>query len=341
MIPLRVTDPVAIDNEHVKSLFAERGAVAIQFSKPPYSKAVLRDIDALCKVHKEALEVRFYGHYSVDFDCAVLREVPSAMNVSIDCMQKAHNVDVLGEMGSLKMLSLGIDEMNFPNVLALPSLQGLVELRLGETKAHPVALDPLAQYKELRSLTIAGQSKGIEHLGLSPSVQELYLSRIKKSVGLEFTNAMSGLRSLRILLGGRSDIHEVKHPTLKKLEVVRVMGFETIRLDSFPSLEELKIEDQIRLRSIDFTGTASNLREVWLLNCKSLDSLDGFAELPRIEHLRASRTALDFDKLVGGGIPNTLRIFAFYDRSNSKTKAIRCRLDKLGYKEYSWSEKKV
>jgi hypothetical protein len=47
MIPLRITDPVAIDLDHVTSLFSERGAVAIQFSKPPYPKEVLRDIEGI------------------------------------------------------------------------------------------------------------------------------------------------------------------------------------------------------------------------------------------------------------------------------------------------------
>jgi hypothetical protein len=242
-------------------------------------------------------------------------------------------------MRGLKKLSLGIDEMNFPEVLALPSLRGLEELRLGETEAHPVGLAPLAEYQQLRSLSIAGQSKGIESLGLSSSVEELFLNRIKKNVGLEFINKMSGLRALTLLLGGRSDIHEVKHQSLSKLAVIRVMGFETISLECFPRLEELKIEDQIRLKSINFSATAPNLRQVWLLNCKSLESLGGFAELPKLEHLRISRTALDFDKLISGGIPSTLRVFAFYDRSNPRTKAIRSRLDKLGYLEYSWSGK--
>jgi hypothetical protein len=335
VIPLRINDPIVIDKEEVESLFVERGAVAIQFSKPPYPKDVLRDIEALCKVHRESLEVRFYGHYSTDFDCSVLLEVPSAMNVSVDCMQKARNIEIFSEMKSLKKLSLGVDEMNFPEILALPSLQALEELRIGETKAHPVRLGPLAQYQHLRNLSIAGQSKGIEKLGLSSSIEELYLNQIKKNVALDFITKMSGLRSLRLLLGGRPNIYEVKHQTLTKLEIVRVMGFETISLDSFPLLEELKIEDQIRLKSINFSAAGPNLRQVWLLNCKSLDSLGGFAELSKLEHIRISRTALDFDQLISVGIPKSLHVFAFYDRSNTKTKSIRSRLDKMGYLEYT------
>jgi hypothetical protein len=259
------------------------------------------------------------------------------MNVSIDCMRKAHNFEVLGEMGCLRILSLGVDEMDFPGILALPSLQGLEELRLGETKSHPVNLDPLAAYRKLRHLTIAAQTKEIEKIVHSSSIETLGLCMIKKNVRLEFLNQMNGLRSLTLVLGGRSNIHEVKHHALTKLAVIRVMGFEAISLKNFPALEELKIEDQIRLKNINMIGAAKQLRKVSLLNCKSLDSLNGFSELPGLEHLRIAKTALDFDKLINDGIPSTLRIFAFYDRSKPKTKSIRARLDKLGYKEFSWS----
>jgi hypothetical protein len=111
------------------------------------------------------------------------------------------------------------------------------------------------------------------------------------------------------------------------------MGFESLSLNSFPSLEELQIEDQIRLKNIDFSEASSNLKKILLLNCKTLDSISGFVNLHGLEHIRISKTAIDFDRLIKNGVPKKLKIFAFYDRTvdNPKSKAIRSRLDKMGY----------
>jgi protein phosphatase 1 regulatory subunit 7 len=183
----------------------------------------------------------------------------------------------------------------------------------------------------LRDLGIAGHSNGIDCLRVIPGLEELSLNGIKKNVKLDFVSKMKALKSLSFLLGGRSDISEIKHESLKRLEIIRVLGFETISLGDFPVLEELQIEDKIRLKTIDFPESSRKLRQILLLNCKALDSVTGFLNLQGLEHLRIFRTALDFDRLIENDIPSKLRIFAFYDPSKAKTKTIRARLDKLGY----------
>jgi len=338
MIPLRINDPSIIDGGQVAELFAERGAVCIQFSKPGCSREILAAINTLCLQYRESLEVRFYGHYATSFDFTALREIPNVMNLSVDCLQRATNVEILGELENLKMLSIGIDEMDFPEILSLPRLRNLEELRLGPTNRHPIQLSPLAEYTKLRDLGIVGHSKGIDCLQAIPCLEELRLNGIKKNVKLGFVSKLRALKSLSFLLGGRSEISEIQHEGLKKLAVIRVMGFESLSLSSFPSLEDLQIEDQIRVKNIEFPESSQHLKKLWLLNCKKLDSISGFLNLHALEELRISRTALDFDRLIENGIPSNLKIFAFYHSSNTKTKFIRARLDELGYKEYSHSK---
>jgi hypothetical protein len=92
--------------------------------------------------------VRFYSHYS-GFDFSTLRNLPSVVNLSVDCLRgNANNIEVLGELENLKILSLGIDKMDFPEILALPKLRKLEELRLGPTDRHPIQLSPLADIQD-------------------------------------------------------------------------------------------------------------------------------------------------------------------------------------------------
>jgi hypothetical protein len=110
-----------------------------------------------------------------------------------------------------------------------------------------------------------------------------------------------------------------------------VRGLEQFSAKAFPALEELQIEDQIRLVKFDFCEVNSALRKILFFNCKALHSICGLKNLPNLSQLRISLTDLDFEQLLEQGLPQALKTFAFYTGKKKLNAEIRQRLDQLGY----------
>jgi protein phosphatase 1 regulatory subunit 7 len=335
LITHRVNNPSLTDLDSIGELIETHRLVTLQYSAPLYSSEILARIDSLCRKHSEKLEVRFYGHYGDFFDCATLLEIPSVQNLLVDCLQTASNLGAIKTLKNLKTLSLGVDEMKDAEFLHAPNLKNLTELRLGETKHEKVDLRPLATFVDLKYLHLSGQSNHIECLGGMRKLETLSLGQTKKNVDLEFVNSIASLSFLRLILGGRSGISEVKHENLKRLEIIRVLGFEHFDPAAFPKLKELQIEDEIRFKNLTFAGNNENLESLWILNCKTFNSLTGLRHLKNLSHLRIARADLAFDPLIKEGLPSQLKIFGFYSKKASETKRIRKQLDAKGYKEFS------
>ncbi len=97
-----------------------RGSNAVlQFYAPPYPDDLLIEINRLCAVHGERLQVRFYGHYQDAFDFEVLATVPKVVNLATDCLQRAVNVQALGQLRSLRRLSFDFFDYSDRNFLDL------------------------------------------------------------------------------------------------------------------------------------------------------------------------------------------------------------------------------
>ena len=239
----RINDPSEISESDIAARISSGKRVILQFSCPSYTSKILQKIDVFCRRYGDSLEIRFYGHYSGDFDCSVVRQIPSVTSLSVDCLTSASNVQALYELPHLRSLSLGIYELNEPRFLHSRNLQSLHSLTLGESKGNALDLSPLATFANLRKLVLVGHTKSIESLGALKQLTSLTLSRIKNTVSLGFVSYLDDLRELTLILGGRSGISEITHPALRKLEIIRVHGFEQFTTEAFPALEELKIED--------------------------------------------------------------------------------------------------
>jgi len=259
----------------------------LQFSAPPYSSAHLDRINGLCQEHGDRLEVRFYAHYGGEFDFDVLDAVPSVTNLSTDCLQKATNFEALGRLQKLRRLSFGIFECSAKNVLDLLDPDSIRELSLGENRGRNFDLGRLREFRELRSLFIAGHTKSIESLADIPSLESLRLSMIPKKQGLDFVSAIPRLRHQQLILGGREDISEIQGETIEELEIRRVRGLSQFpSLSSLPALRSLQIDDQLRLTEVEIQSQDSRLAKLVINNCKKLCRIEGLASLQGLEHLR-------------------------------------------------------
>ncbi len=234
----------------------------------------------------------------------------------------------------LREVALGIFTLDAPGILESRAFAQLHTLNVGPTKKRNVVLSPIAAMEQLRDLAVFGQHVGADAIGGCAGLQSLRV-QMASDVSLSFVSRLHALRTLELLLGGRDHIDEIEHAALTDLKIVRVRGFARIEPRRFPSLERLQIEDQLRLESLAFTGANRRLQSVVLINCKRLHRIEGLDRLDDLDHLRISRTAVDFDELLAARLPRSLRTVGLYTGRRRADVALRARLDGLGYREFS------
>jgi Leucine-rich repeat (LRR) protein len=329
--PQRIQNPERIDAAAIRAAIASGQQVLVQFDTLAEPGPLLADLDALAATCGTALTIRIYGYDPRVFDARILRALPHVASLSIDCHWQAIHLEVLGELRHLKRLSLGVYQLAEADILQLDNLRGLEYLNLGESAKNNIDLAPLRHYAQLASLVLEGHSKHIDTLAGLPALHELSLYRIKNKVPLDFISAMDRLDRLLLQLGGRESLAHIEAPLLKKLEVIRVRGLETLGdIGRFPLLQALWVEDQIKLRQIAL-GANPVLERLSLHTCKTLDSLPGLAALPALRQLSASETMLDVDALLAHGLPASLTHVRLRTGKKTRDDAIAAQLAQLGY----------
>ena len=71
----RIDNPKTIDKNFVESELKLGKEVILQFVDKSYTDKILADINELCSKFDESLCIRFYGHYSKQFDCKTLQKI--------------------------------------------------------------------------------------------------------------------------------------------------------------------------------------------------------------------------------------------------------------------------
>jgi len=334
VVPKRVTDPTVAELCNVEQRLAAGEAHVVQFSDVTYTPRLLAEVDSLAASFGDLLEVRFYGHQSGSFDCEVLEKIPAVTNLSLDCLLRASNIEVLAQLAHLRRLSLGVEELDATNVLAYPNLRSLRDLTVGETKTKAFDLAPLEGFSELENLRICGQTRGIQALTAIRSLKRLWLNRIGKATRLDFLSELHNLQTLGLLLGGRGSVAEIEMPRLVELDICRVQGLTDLGdLARFRGLASLRVDEQARLEGIAFSHANAALRSVYLLHCKSLRTLSGLETLPRLEELRIWSPVLDRQELLALKLPPSLAICALYTKKEREDALIRAELQARGYRE--------
>jgi hypothetical protein len=332
----RLTDLLCVDLSQIEENLASGKDVTIQFSKPCYSAPLLSQIDSICLKYGERIEVRFYGHYSASFDASYLAYIPNVEWLSIDCLLRISAIEHLYELKKLKRLSIGIYELEVPDILSKIKIRELQELSVGDTKKCNIDLSPLAQCSKLRKLYISAHSEGLNVLKSLPELSELSLVSIKKKQSLSVVSFIPKLSKLVLLLGGRENVDEIVHSGLRDLSIIRVLGFCSIGdLGRFPLLESLLIEDQLKIESINLMKAPTSLRRLLLLNCKGLERIDSIGHLVQLEQLRIYRTKIDLGCILDSPRPSSLRVLALYTGKSKADNIMRSRLESLGYSEFS------
>ena len=330
----RINDPDTVNEDTLLSAIGAWGLPTIQFSKSGQSKALLKSINTLCKVFGKKLPIRFYAHYQNDFDASVLEHLPDVQWLLVDCLHEISNPEKLFELPKLKKLSFGVYNYHTQDFLNHLDIEKLEQLTIGETKKRNFDLSPLREGNQIRSLSVVGHDKNIDAIGEMEDLEALSLHSIGKKVRLDFVSSIAKLKTLKITLGGRENIDEIKHLLLRELEIIRIRGFDDLGdLSRFPHLRRLHIEDQIKILSISLQNP--DLNELKVLNCKSLNELNGLEALKKINHVRCYRTSLDYESLSQLNWAQSLKVLALYSGNNKRDEALRRQLDSKGFKEFS------
>jgi len=233
----------------------------------------------------------------------------------------------------LQKLSFGVYELTETEILNSENLKKLSELIVTETKTKAFNLEYLRDYKNLKFLIIGGHTKNIEAVGELENLEYLSFNSVKKTP-VPFVNKLRNLKTLKFILGGRENIHEIGENEVENLEIVWVRGFNDIsNISNFRKLKTLLIEDNIQLQVVHFDSELSYLNDLKILNCKTLNSLTGLEHLPSLHQLRIYKTALDFDTLIKQPLPRSLKTFAFYTTKQKVDKEIQATLETKGYSE--------
>jgi protein phosphatase 1 regulatory subunit 7 len=331
----RINNPQKIEPDFIDKELKAGKEVIVQFSYKTYDDKKLSELNKLCGKYDKGFEVRFYGHYSTSFDCNTLLKIPNVKSLYVDCLTKAHNVEALSQLPNLQKLSLGVYELKETEVLNSENLKKLTELIVTETKTKAFNLEYLRDYKNLKSLIIAGHTKNIDCIGALESLEYLSFNSVRQ-VPIPFVNKLKNLKTLTFILGGRDNIHEIGENEIENLEIVWVRGFKDIsNISNFKKIKTLRIEDNIRLQTVHFDRELPNLHDLKIINCKSLSSLSGLENLPSLHQLRIYKTALDFDKVIKRSLPKRLKIFAFYTSKQKVDNEIKKTLELNGFGEWS------
>lgn len=327
----RIDNPKDIDKKFVESELKLGKEVILQFVDKSYTDKILADINELCSKFGESLCIRFYGHYSKQFDCKTLLKIPSVKCLYIDCLQSVDNLQLLKELSNLRSLSIGIYELQDTEVLNCDNFKNLTELIVTDTKTKAFNLDYLRNFKNLKSLRIGGHTKNIDAVGELLELEFLSLNSIKK-VPVNFINKLKKLKTLNFILGGRDNLNEIEKNEIENLDIVWVRGFNDLScIYNFPKLKTLKVEDEIQLPKVHFGNIFPDLTDLKILNCKTLETITGLKNLPKLSSLIVYQTKVDFDNFMQQELPKELKYLGFHTTKSKIDKEIKATLEKKGY----------
>jgi len=301
-----LSNPSIIDEESLaEAIRNSKLTPRIQFSRSSaYDKEILHQVNHACQRFGCQIHIRFFGHYSEVFNCAVLKSIPAVKSLGLDCLASVENIEELADLPDLESLTLGVFELRMPKILEISSLKRLRKLILVDTRDNKIDLKALAGFRRLEELSIGGHSTNIDVLGEIQTIRSLSLNQMRRGIDLGFVGAMKSLRSLSLALGGRHGTDEFASQFVERLSILRVRGFEHLNLNSFSSLQHLHVEDQLKLTSIDLAPASDSLRSMKIWNCKNLAAINGLKILRKLDYLWLGKTTLDPDKVLADLPPN-------------------------------------
>lgn len=274
-------DPDFASSEKLGKIISLGRTPVIQFAEAP-ELATLKRANDFCREFGADLQIRFYSFGWKEFDTSLLRHLPQVANLSIDTIRAISDFSPIAELPALTRLRFGVHDHPDGKFLEQLDLGRFTHLTLAENKRRNFDLAPLRAATSLEQLFVQGHHRGIDAISSLPLLTDVSLSGFPKRRAIAILNDLAALRSLTLLLGSRTSIAEFVHSGLQKLKIVWVRELEEIGpLRRFSNLEDLEIEDQLRLETLDISDV--NLRRLIISNCKNLRQIIGIEQQNGLE----------------------------------------------------------
>ena len=333
MGPERINNPKIVSAEGIRKSLASGSHVVVQFNQASsYSARLLGQLNDICQISSDTLEVRFYGHYREAFDAGVLKYLPNVKNLTIDSLDEIYNENAIYYLQNLSHLSFGVLEFDKPEFLEALDLKHLKSLSLAENRKRNFDLKSLSNCSALESFSVDGHSQGIEAIAHLPKLSRVILRYLSKNQNISFLNTVPELKALTLSLGGRENISEFTGRALQTLQVLRVQGLQSIGdLKRLPMLRNLRIEDQIKLEDLNLIG--SQLERLHIANCKSLKNITGLEQQVRLREFKLSKAAIDLNYFKHFAWPEAMENIQLLSGSSKWNKATAETLKEQGYRQ--------
>ena len=279
---LEITGPLSVSD--AKWLCDHKTMDVLQVAKPISGKT-WENLNNNLFAKRRDVEFRVYGYYGLPCDLDFLRAMKEVRILSVDCLQEAENVKAACELPNLKEFCLGIYKLeSFECLNGLPNtLEGLY---LAGTKSNKPSLRVLEKFKDLKRLSLEGQSNGIETIKKISNLEKLAFRSITLE-NLELLRTLPNLWSFELRLGGTKDLTGLESAKkLKYLEIWMVRGLS--RLDSLGQLESIQylfLQDLKNVRKLPSLKKLKKLRRVHLEGMKGLRDLKPIADVQSLESL--------------------------------------------------------
>lgn len=238
--------------------------------------------DVFCTARPD-VEIRVYGHYSMECDLSFTRHLTNVRHFTADCLMRAKGVETIAAMTDLESLHLDIFELTDFGVLERVSPK-LTKLMLGGTFSKRPSLAVLSRFRSLKVIYLDSQSKDIEVLSELSHLEDVTLRSIS-TTDLSYLEPLSKLWSLDIKLGGIRGFKGIEgKSSIMYLELWQVRNLAEVNIvGRLPGLQNLFLQSLPQVRSFPNLQEAGSLRRVVVENLKGLSDLTALQTAPVLE----------------------------------------------------------
>lgn len=156
--PTRAEFDDSVAEDDLRSLIELPRVKTLQCSAPVKDAVWSRLNDSFFS-RRPDVELRVYGHPSIECDLAFARRMVNVRRFAADCLMRAKNVEAIAEIPELESLSLGIFELEDLGVLERVA-PTLTTLSFGATRSQKLHLGALARFSTLKSLYLEVRATG-------------------------------------------------------------------------------------------------------------------------------------------------------------------------------------
>ncbi len=271
-----------VTKDELNKVAKDSKAKTLQFAEPLSDKEI-NLLQTVVFNNRPDITLRVFGHYGDTCDLKFLQDIPSAKNISVDCLQNATGVEVLTKFTTLDKLAIGI--YNLDNFDFLKDISpNITELSIEQTSSKKPSIEVIRKFSNLRYLYLEGQQKGIEVIQELKNLEKIVLRSIATK-DVSYLEGLSKLWSVDIKLGGIKQFDTLtKIENLKYLELWQIRGLADLQfISDIQTLQNLFIQSLKQVTSIPQLDRLQNLKRISLENLKNLTDLNSLEFVPNLQ----------------------------------------------------------